>query len=140
MIVEPDEHIVTRYFEPWRARHAGRDISLLRGRWQEIEDRLDLFDGIFFHAVPLDAREFADHMLRGATFAEHAFGPMARHLRPGGVFTYLTTEIDSLSRRHQRRLLEHFREFAASVAPLRVPEDTRDLWWAQSMVVVKAVK
>jgi amino acid adenylation domain-containing protein len=139
-IVEPDEHIVSRYFEPWRARHADRDISLLRGRWQEIEDRLNLFDGIFFHAVPLDEREFADHMLSGATFAEHAFGPMARHLRPDGVFTYLTTEIDSLSRRHQRRLFEHFREFAASVAPLRVPEDTRDLWWAQSMVVVKAVK
>ena len=139
-IVEPDERIITRYFEPWRARHADREIRLLTGKWQDVENRIALFDGIFFHAVPLDEQEFADYMVAGATFAEHAFRPMARHLRPGGVFTYLTTEIDSLSRRHQRRLLEHFREFSTSVVRLQVPEDTRDLWWAQSMVVVKAVR
>ena len=40
-IVEPDEHIIARHFEPWRARYAGRDIRLLRGSWQDIEDRLE---------------------------------------------------------------------------------------------------
>ena len=113
---------------------------MLRGRWQDVDDQLGAFDGVFFHAVPLNEQEFAEHMLRTATFAEHAFGPMARHLRPGGVFTYLTTEIDSLSRRHQRRLFEHFREVTLSVEKLQIPEDTRDMWWAHSMVVLKAVR
>ena len=139
-IVEPNEDIIARHFEPWRAQYAARDIRLLRGRWQDMEGRLGAFDGIFFHAVPLNEREFAEHMLQAATFAEHAFGPMASHLRAGGVFTYLTTEIDSLSRRHQRRLFEHFREVTLSVENLRVPENTRDMWWAHSMVVLKAVK
>jgi guanidinoacetate N-methyltransferase len=139
-IVEPNENIISGHFEPWRARHSARDIRLLRGRWQDVDDRLGTFDGIFFHAVPLNDQEFAEHMLRTATFAEHAFGPMARHLRAGGVFTYLTTEIDSLSRRHQRRLFEHFREVTLSVENLQVPEDTRDMWWAKSMVVLRAVK
>jgi guanidinoacetate N-methyltransferase len=139
-IVEPDDHIITRYFDPWRAKHPGPDIRLRRGRWQDLEDRLGQFDGIFFHAVPQNEEEFAEYMLGATTFAEHAFGPMARHLRPGGVLTYLSTEIDSLSRRHQRRLFEHFLQVTLSVESLQVPEDTQDMWWAKSMVVVSAVK
>jgi guanidinoacetate N-methyltransferase len=79
-------------------------------------------------------------MVRSVTFAEHAFAAMAAHLRPGGMFTYLTTEIDSFSRRHQRRLFRHFREISLRIQPLRIPDDTRDMWWAESMVVVRAVK
>jgi amino acid adenylation domain-containing protein len=139
-IVEPNDHSVRRYFEPWRRRHADRNISLLRARWQDVDERLGLFDGVFFHAFPMNEREFSEYVLRSVTFAEHAFGPMAAHLRDGGVFTYLTTEIDSLGRGHQRSLLRHFRSFSVHVEPLAVPEDTRDSWWAQTMVVVKAVK
>jgi len=139
-IVEPSEHSISHYFAPWRARHAGCDIRLCPDRWQEVDDRLGLFDGVFFHAFPMNEQEFAEHMMQGVTFAEHAFGAMAAHLRPGGVFTYLTTEIDSLVREHQRRLLRHFREISLHVEPLKVPHDTRDLWWVDSMVVVRAVK
>jgi guanidinoacetate N-methyltransferase len=139
-IVEPNEHSVTEHFKPWRARHSDRDIRLFHGRWQEVADRLGLFDGIFFHAFPLNEQEFADYILRSVTFAEHAFAPMAAHLRKGGVFTYLTTEIDSLGREHQRRLLAVFDRISLHVERLQVPEDTRDAWWAGSMVVVKAVK
>jgi guanidinoacetate N-methyltransferase len=139
-VVEPNDHSVHHYFEPWRKRHADRDIRLFHARWQDVDDRLGLYDGIFFHAFPMNEQEFAEYVLKGVTFAEHAFAVMASHLRSGGVFTYLTTEIDSLGRGHQRSLLRHFSSIAMHVERLKVPEDTHDTWWADSMVVVKAVK
>ena len=139
-IVEANDHSVSHYFAPWRARRPDSAIRLLHARWQDIEGQLGLYDGIFFHAFPMNEQEFADYVLRSVTFAEHAFAPMASHLRDGGVFTYLTTEIDSLSRGHQRRLFQHFREISLHVESLRLPEDVKDMWWANSMVVVKAVK
>ena len=135
-----NDHSVQAWFEPWRARHSDRDIRLFHARWEDCESELDLYDGIFFHAFPLDEDEYVRTVLRSVTFAEHAFGPMARHLRPGGVFTYLTTEIDSFSRRHQRALFRHFRSIELSVQKVVVPPDTEDAWWADSMVIVKATK
>ncbi|MEO8257698.1 MAG: amino acid adenylation domain-containing protein [Acidobacteriota bacterium] len=139
-IVESNDHSVSHHFRPWRERRPDHDIRLFHARWQDIESQLGLFDGIFFHAFPMNEREFDEYVLRSVTFAEHGFGAMAAHLKDGGVFTYLTTEIDSLGRGHQRRLLQHFREVVLHVEKVRVPEDTRDTWWADSMVVVKAVK
>ena len=40
----------------------------------------------------------------------------------------------------QRALLEHFSSLSVRVESLEVPEDTRDAWWADSMVIVKAVR
>jgi guanidinoacetate N-methyltransferase len=139
-IVEPNDHSVNHHFARWRQAWPDRDIRLLKGRWQEVDDRLGRYDGIFFHAFPMNEQEFTDYVLRSVTFAEHAFASMAAHLVDGGVFTYLTTEIDSLSRAHQRSLFRYFRSIALHVEPLSVPADTRDTWWAQSMVVVKAVR
>jgi guanidinoacetate N-methyltransferase len=139
-VVEPNDHSVRAYYMPWREKHSQSDIRLLHGRWQDVEAELGMYDGIFFHAFPLNEREFIEFILRSVTFAEHAFPAMARHLRDGGVFTYLTTEVDSLSRRHQRALFRHFRSLTLSVHAVEVPEDTQDAWWAPSMVVIKAVK
>ncbi|MEP7309042.1 MAG: amino acid adenylation domain-containing protein [Acidobacteriota bacterium] len=139
-IVESNDHSVSHHFRPWRERRLDHDIRLFHARWQDIERQLGRFDGIFFHAFPMNEREFDEYVLRSVTFAEHGFEAMASHLKDGGVFTYLTTEIDSLGRGHQRRLLQHFREVTLHVERLHVPDDTRDTWWANSMVVVKAVK
>ncbi len=139
-IIEANDHVIGEFFEPWKRRHRDRDIRLVQGKWQDVLDQLDMYDGIFFHAVPLDDQEFVHHMLDGITFAEHFFPTAAARLRSGGVFTYLSTEIDSLSRRHQRRLFQLFRSLTLSVQPLAVPEHTTDMWWADSMVIVKAVK
>ena len=62
-VVEPNDHSVRHYFEPWRARHADRDIRLFHARWQDVDDRLGLFDGIFFHAFPMNEQEFAEYVL-----------------------------------------------------------------------------
>ena len=74
------------------------------------------------------------------TFAEHFFEHASKHLKKGGAFTYFSNEIDSLSREHQQLILKYFSSFSISVMPLKMPEDVKDTWWANSIVVIKAVK
>ena len=139
-VVECNDDVVRR-FHHWRARYPGRDVRLIHGRWQDAVDRLEQYDGIFFHTYPLTEEEYAEHVVRSVTFAEHFFPTAAAHLREGGVFTYLTNEIDSLSRAHQRLVLRYFRSFTLRVVtPLAVPRDSRDDLWGDSMVVIGATK
>ncbi len=139
-IIECNESVISRFYTPWRARLANRDIRLARGKWQDAIHGLGEFDGIFFQTYPLNEQEFAEYLSRSVVFAEHFFPIAARHLKPGGAFTYLTHEIDSLSRRHQRLIFQHFRSFTLSVERLKLPTDCKDLWWSDSMAVVKATK
>lgn len=131
---------VAKQFEQWKARYPGRDIRLVIGKWQEVIDRLGLFDGIFFDTYPLSEQEFNQYVVEDVTFAQHFFEAAARHLRDGGIFSYYSNEIDSVSRRHQRALFKYFKSVTFSVChPLFPPKDC-NYWWADSMVVVKAVK
>lgn len=139
-IVEVNDYSIKTHFAPWREKHANKDIRIINSLWQDAEEELGLYDGIFFHAFPLNEKEFEEYVLKSVTFAGHAFPAMARHLKPGGVFTYLTLEIDSMSRRHQRLLFDHFSSITTKVIPVNVPEDTADVWWAKSIVVIKAEK
>lgn len=138
-IIECNDSVVTR-FEQWSNSYPGRDIRLVQGLWQDTIGSLDLFDGIFFHTYPLNEDEYMQYVNGGVTFAGHFFPSAAAHLRPGGVFTYLTNEIDSLSRAHQRLIFEHFSSFSLQIVPLTLPDNVGDVWWASSMAVVKAVK
>ncbi|HSJ63109.1 MAG TPA: hypothetical protein VK922_04285, partial [Gemmatimonadaceae bacterium] len=124
----------------WRADYPDRDIRVVHGLWQEVIDSLGMFDAIFFHTYALDEDEAVELVARSVTFAAHFFPAAAEHLRPGGVFTYLTGEIDSLSRSHQRLLLERFSSFRVQRVKVDVPADVQDAWWADSMVVVEAVR
>jgi amino acid adenylation domain-containing protein len=139
-IVEINPAVIQRHYEPWRRRHQDRSIELLQGGWRELEDRMATYDGVLFHAVPLNPDEYLRHIVSDVTFAAHFFPTAARILRQGGSFTYLTTEIDSLARRHQRLLLQYFSRIELTVVPLEIPPGTRDAWWANSMVVLKAAK
>ncbi|TWU04991.1 non-ribosomal peptide synthetase [Stieleria varia] len=139
-VIEMNAHCIRDFFVPWRARYPESDIRLIEGRWQENLNKLSTYDTVFFHAFPMNESEFVEYIANSATFAEHFFPTAAKLVRPGGVFTYLTTEIDSLSRRHQRSLFQHFDEIHQRVLPLSVPEDTKDAWWANSMVVLRALR
>ena len=139
-IIEPNTHCITNHWMPWKDRHPGRNIHLLQGTWQDVKEKMGVYDAILFHAVPLNEEEFLKYIIESVTFAEHFFSTAAEHLHEKGVFTYLTTEIDSLSRRHQRALFKHFTSFSLSLEHLSVPKDTKDLWWSNSMVIIKAIK
>jgi spermidine synthase len=127
-------------FEKWKANYPGRDIRIVFGKWQDVIDDLGLFDGIFFDTYPMSEEEFDEYVIKSVTFGEHFFGAAAKHLNKGGIFTYYSNEIDSVSRRHQLAIFRHFSEISFSVCqPLFPPEDC-NYWWADSMVVTKCIK
>jgi len=139
-IIECNDSIVAR-FHDWVAQYPERDISIEHGLWQEVLPNLGSFDGIFFHTYPLKESDYVEQIANSVTFAEHFFEHAANHLKPGGAFTYLSNEMDSLSRSHQRALLRHFERIKMSaMQPLALPEMVKDRWWSDSMMIVKAVK
>lgn len=138
-IIECNDSVVERFCE-WKELFKDKKINLVHGLWQDTIDNLGLFDGIFFHTYPLNEEEYMKNVHGRATFAEHFFETAANHLLPGGVFTYFSNEIDSLSRGHQRALFKHFSSVSMKVINLKLPDDINDTWWADSMVIVKAVK
>lgn len=138
-IIECNDSVVERFFK-WKELFEDRKINLVHGLWQDTIDTLGQFDGIFFHTYPLNEEEYMKNVHGRTTFAEHFFETAARHLNPGGVFTYFSNEIDSLGRGHQRALFKHFSSFSLRVIDLKLPHDINDTWWADSMVIVKAVK
>jgi guanidinoacetate N-methyltransferase len=138
-IIECNDSVVERFLE-WKELFKDKKINLVHGLWQDTIDDLGLFDGIFFHTYPLNEEEYMKNVHGRATFAEHFFETAAKHLHPGGAFTYFSNEIDSLSRGHQRALFEHFSSVSLKVINLKIPDDINDTWWADSMVIVKAIK
>ncbi len=139
-IIECNETIVDRCRQ-WHQKYPDATIRVVPGLWQDVIDTLAEFDGIFFHTYPLNEADFVQQVAQSSTFAEHFFVAAAKHLRPGGVFTYMTNESDSLSRAHQRALLKSFDSFSMSVLDgLEIPEDTSDAMWTRSIVMVKAIK
>jgi guanidinoacetate N-methyltransferase len=138
-IIECNDAVVERFLK-WNSVFAGRDIRLVHGLWQDTMVDLGKFDGIFFHTYPLNEEEYMKFVHGSVTFAEHFFATAAEHLRPGGAFSYFSNEIDSLSRAHQRALFQHFSAFSLKRVSLELPPDVRDTWWANSMVIIKAIK
>jgi guanidinoacetate N-methyltransferase len=139
-IIECNAHVI-QGFSRWASQYPGQKIRLVEGMWQDVVEGLDPYDGIFFHTYPLTEHDFAEQVVRSVTFAAHFFPVAERLLRPGGRFSYLTNEADSLSRGHQRLLFRHFSSFSLSrVTGLPLPDDTRDAHWAREMVIVKAIK
>lgn len=138
-IIECNDSVVEKFYE-WKQLFENKEINLVHGLWQDTIDHLGLFDGIFFHTYPLNEEEYMKYVHGKVTFAEHFFQTAASHLREGGVFTYFSNEIDSLSRGHQRALFENFSSISLKILDLDMPEEVFDAWWADTMVIVKAVK
>ena len=140
-IMEANDEVVKRFHE-WKKQFPGRDIRLLHGRWHDTHHQVpdESMDGVFFDTVPTFEDEYLREVIDNVVMAEDFFPVAARVLRPGGIFTWYTNEIDTLSRRHQRLIQKYFSKFEVTVCrPLYPPEDCH-YWFADSMVVVKAVK
>jgi len=138
-IVECNDDILRSLVE-WRKGYSKRDIRIVQGRWQDMVGGLGLFDSVLFDAYPMSEAEFTEHVVERITFAESFFQTASGCLRPGGVFTYYTNEIDSFSRRHQRALLKYFDSITLKVVGPLSPPLTSHYWWADSMVAVCATK
>ena len=125
--------------ELWKSEHPDRDIRIVQGYWQDVVDDLDLFDGILFHTYPLSVEELSEVLSKYSTYAENFFPHAAKLLRPGGRFTYFTNDADSLSRAHQRALLEHFASYKiGQIRDLQIPETSADAHWFDRIVTIEA--
>jgi len=131
---------VLGFLHEWQSDWTASTFHLVPKKWQDWEAPADAYDAVLFDTYPTSEEEYTSDVLDSPTFAASFFAVAHRILRPGGIFTYYSNEIDSLSREHQRLLLRHFRSFSVSVVrDLKVPADCQ-YWWADSMVVVRAVK
>lgn len=132
---------VGEQFENWRRQWPERDIRLELGAWQDVIGGVGQYDAILYDTYPTNEKEFVETLgPKAVNLAANFFPHAAEHLRPGGVFSYYTNEIDSLSRAHQRALLEHFSSFRVEVVrDLRPPSDCT-YWWANTMAAVTAFK
>lgn len=136
VIVECNDAVVERY-HAWKTRHPDATFDLIHAKWQDAVPRFETYDAILFHTYPLNVDDVVEQVLSSVTFAEHFFDVAAAHLVEGGRFTYLTNEADSLSRAHQRSVLQRFRRYALEVVrDLDIPDDTRDAAWSRSMAVI----
>lgn len=138
-IVECNDDVLAAA-DAWRRGWPDRDVRLVKGRWQDVLVEREHYDAILFDTYPTSEQEFTETVLESTTFAQHFFPVAARLLRPGGIFTYYTNEIDSLSRTHQRLLLAHFRTVTVGVVRELAPPPSCNYWWADSMAVVSAMK
>ena len=138
--IECNDDVITTYFEPFKEEFGTKNINLCHGLWQNHIQSLGQYNGILFHTYPLNDDEYAQYVNGSVTFAQHFFEHACNHLKPGGAFTYFSNEIDSLSREHQHLLLKYFSSFSVKVVALEMPDDVKDTWWANSIVVIKAIK
>jgi hypothetical protein len=138
-IVECNDDVMHALVE-WRKGYPQRDVRIVQGRWQEVVGQLGSFDSVLFDAYPMSEAEFTEHVVEQITFAESFFQTASSCLKPGGVFTYYTNEIDTFSRRHQRALLNYFDSITLKVVGPLHPPQTSHYWWADSMVAVSATK
>ena len=126
--------------DEWKKAFPDTEINLVEGRWQDAINSLGQFDGIFFDTYPLNEDEWLHDALNSVSFAEAFFPAAAAHLKPGGIFTYYTGEIDSISNEHQRLLFSYFNEINVSVQRDLIPPGDCQYWWNETMAVVAAYK
>lgn len=140
-VVECNSQVISR-FERWKQSYPNNNIRLVEGMWQDVVDQLESYDGILFDTYPSSQDEYVRNEVEGLPYTHcgEFFPVAAKLLKKGGVFTYFSCEIDTLSRGHQRLLLEHFDSFEVSVVCDLEPPEGCQYWWSDSMVVVKAFK
>lgn len=139
-IIEYNDEVF-EFCKQWREKYPNQDIRLIHGKWEDEIDKLGQFDGIFYDTYPISQEEEMKNLVERAACDADPFLPYgASHLRDGGVFTHYTQEIDSLSRRHQRLLLQYFDSFSVQVVKGMNPGEDCPYWYSDSMAVVKAIK
>ncbi|HSX44461.1 MAG TPA: hypothetical protein VLF87_00745 [Patescibacteria group bacterium] len=98
-IIECHPDVVTRSIQDLHEGIQASRVHILSGFWQDITPRLraESFDGILFDTYPLNEEEIhGNHFW----FFDEAF----RLLRPGGVLTYYSDEVDRFSEKHLAKL------------------------------------
>ena len=99
--LKPRSHTVVEWhpdvlnaLQRWREQRHDADIRIAACRWQDWDAPEAGFDGVLFDTYPTTEEEYDAEVALAPTFAASFFPTARRLLRPGGVFTYYTNEIE----------------------------------------------
>jgi guanidinoacetate N-methyltransferase len=125
-VIEPHP-VVLEKARAW-AKAQPVPVEVVEGFWQDVIDRLPVFDAILFDTFPLNKKEAGRNHV--------PFIPKAKeHLRPGGIFTYYSDAPDTLDAAHLKLLLDHFTEVRLfRVSGLKPPEGSQ--YWGDPTMLV----
>lgn len=116
------------------AKSSIQPVRPLHGFWQEVTMQLpdNSLDGILFDTYPLTEEEIHQNHF---TFFEEAF----RLLRPGGILTYYSDEIDNFSPNHLAKLREAgFTEIAQELCQVTPPADCQ--YWKSNTILAPIIR
>jgi guanidinoacetate N-methyltransferase len=136
-VVECHPDVVKKAVEDFREEISSSRMHILSGFWQDVTPRLQSgsFDGILFDTYPLKEEEIhGNHFW----FFEEAY----RLLKPGGVLTYYSDEVNSFSEKHLEKLIEAgFRKdnIGFDVCDVIPPADC-EYWQANTILAPKVYK
>lgn len=110
-IIEPHPGVLKRIREDWAPKQP-IDVHIAEGFWEDVLPGLGQFDGILFDTYPIaegEGGETGQQMLR-------AFIPeAAKHLRPGGVFSFYGSHPDELPAEDIELIKQHFSAYDSYV-------------------------
>jgi guanidinoacetate N-methyltransferase len=115
------------------AKESARPITALHGFWQDLTKTLpdSSIDGILFDTYPLTKDEIHQNHF---TFFAEAF----RLLRPGGILTYYSDEIDSFGEVHLRKLEEAgFTKINKKICKVTPPEGCQ--YWKSTTILAPII-
>lgn len=138
-VIECNPTVISK-FNLWKKNYPNININLIEGRWQDVSSQLNEYDGVIFDAYPVDEKDWFENALDSCSYAEQFFKIASACLKEGGVFTYYTGEVDSISNEHQRQLFKYFSQLNISVQSNLFPPKDCSYWWNNSMAVVAAYK
>ncbi|GMU73973.1 MAG: hypothetical protein AMXMBFR44_1720 [Candidatus Campbellbacteria bacterium] len=99
IVIEANHEVANKARE--FAKKAPHPVEVLEGFWEEVIDSVpdNSLGGILFDTYPLTEKELYQNHFEFFPFAY-------KKLKPGGVFTYYSDEIDHLSDVHMKKLQE----------------------------------
>ena len=105
----------------------------------DVVDQLGRYDGVLYDPYPTAAE---GERAPGTTsnLDDPFYAVAASVLRPDGIFSHFTDEIDSLSRPHQRFLLRYFERVEVEIVHGLAPPPGCHYFSADSMAVVSATR
>lgn len=118
------------------AKRAKRPVTVLEGLWEEVAGEIPnkSLDGILFDTYPLTKAEIhRNHFF----FFKTAF----IKLKPGGIFTYYSDEIDAYHPHHLRKLMDvgfKLKNISAEIVSVKPPPECE--YWKSDTILVPIVK
>jgi guanidinoacetate N-methyltransferase len=117
------------------ANRAKQPVEALFGFWQEVLPTIaaESLDRILFDTYPISKDDF------NYTPAVHFFQTAYRVLKPGGVFTYFSYEVDDFSKPHLEKLSNAgFRQIEKRVVPVRPPKECE--YWGYQTILAPIIR